>query len=107
MFGPKGPDRILDIKAHSDRVSTIQWASIGLRFITGSDDGTAIIWRYEEKEWRTVRLRMTCRLEAAAEEPSEELKTTIVTWSSDDRWVITAVSDFSIKIWHSITGKFR
>ena len=105
MFGPKGPDRILDIKAHSDRVSTIQWASIGLRFITGSDDGTAIIWRYEEKEWRTVRLRMTCRLEAAAEEPSEE--NIVATWSNDDRWVITVVCHFSIHVWDSTTGKFR
>ena len=50
MFGPKGLEHILDRKAHSNRVDSIQWANTGLRFISGSDDGTAIIWRYEEQE---------------------------------------------------------
>lgn len=54
---------------------------------------------------------MTCRLEGAAsataEELSQKLKVTMVTWSRDDRWLITAVSDFSIKVWDSSTGKLR
>ena len=111
IFGTDGPERILDLKAHSNRVDLIQWANTGLRFISGSDDGTAIIWHYEEEEWRTVRLRMTCQFEAAAsataEERSRKLAVSEVTWSRDDRWVITAVSDFSIKVWDSTTGKFQ
>lgn len=109
MFGQEGPERILEQEAHSDRVDSIQWANTGLRFISGSKDGTALIWRYERQEWRTVRLRMSCRLEGAssatAEELSQKLKVTMVTWSRDDRYLITAVSDFSIKLWDSSTGK--
>jgi bromodomain and WD repeat domain-containing protein 1/3 len=109
MFGQEGPERILEQEAHSDRVDSIQWANTGLRFISGSKDGSALIWRYEKQEWRTVRLRMSCRLEgvstATAEELSQKLKVTMVTWSRDDRYLITAVSDFSIKIWDSSTGK--
>ena len=109
VFGPKGLEHILDRKAHSNRVSSIQWANTGLRFVSGSDDGTAIIWRYEEQEWRTVCLRMTCQLKgtATAEEPSQKFKVKMVRWNRDDRWVIAAVSDCSIQIWDSTTGKFR
>ena len=109
MFGQEGPERLIEIEAHSDRVDSIQWANTGLRFISGSKDGTAIIWRYEKQEWRMVKLRMTCRAEGAAnatvEELGQKLKVTMVTWSRDDRWLITAVSDFSIKLWDSTTGK--
>ena len=105
----EGLDRILDLEVHSDRSDSIQWANTGLRFVSGSDDGTAIIWRYEEQEWQTVRLRMTCRLDGAAmaEEPSQDLEVEEVKWGCDDRWVITSVNDLSIKVWDSTTGKFR
>ena len=115
MFGQEGPERILEKEIHSDRVDSIQWANQGLRFISGSKDGTALLWRYEKAEWRTIKLRMTSRLagtassgdnppEDDADARNQKLKVTMVTWSRDDRWLITAVSDFSIKVWDSITG---
>ena len=121
MFGQEGPERILELEAHSDRVDSIQWANSGLRFISGSKDGTALLWRYEQQEWRTIRLRMTSRLAGLASSSSSEranteedadgrnqkLKVTMVTWSLDDRWLVTAVSDFSLKLWDSTTGKHR
>ena len=116
MFGQEGPERILELEAHSDRVDSIQWANSGLRFISGSKDGTALLWRYEHQEWRTIRLRMTSRLagqasseranaEDDADARNQKLKVTMVTWSLDDRWLVTAVSDFSLKLWDSSTGK--
>lgn len=35
------------IEAHSDSVNSIQWAPSGLRFVSGSNDGTALMWIYE------------------------------------------------------------
>lgn len=113
MFGQEGPERILELEAHGDRVDSIQWANSGLRFISGSKDGTALIWRYEKLEWRSTRLRMTTRLEGTSaalnteslSELGQKLKVTMVTWSRNDRWLITAVSDFSIKVWDSNNGK--
>ena len=115
MFGQEGPERILELEAHSDRVDSIQWANKGLRFISGSKDGSAILWSYEKQEWRTTRLRMTTRLPGSSERPyptdddpdsrNQKLKVTMVTWSLDDCWLITAVSDFSLKVWDSKTGK--
>ena len=112
MFGEDGPERILELEAHSDRVDSIQWANRGLRFISGSKDGSALLWRYEEQEWRTIRLRMTSRLPGQPvvnvdDDPdsrNQKLKVTMVTWSLDDRWLVTAVSDFSLKLWDSTNG---
>lgn len=56
MLGQDGPERILEVEVHSDRVDSISWAHEGLRFISGSKDGTALVWRFENSEWRYVRL---------------------------------------------------
>lgn len=37
-------------------------------------------------------------------EDAKKLKVTMVGWDYSDEWVITAVSDYSLKIWRSSTG---
>jgi len=56
MLGHDGPERILEVEVHSDRVDSISWAHEGLRFVSGAKDGTAMIWRFEKAEWRWHRL---------------------------------------------------
>ena len=95
MFGQEWPDqdRMNEFHPHSDLVNSIQWANTGIRFVSGSSDGTAIIWRYEEQKWRLIRLPMSCRLEGAATADEEEdLQVEMVRWSCDDSCVITGVS---------------
>lgn len=48
-----------------------------------------------------------CYFLSAKEEADEckKLKVTMVAWDCSDSWVITAVSDFSLKIWHATTGE--
>ena len=36
---------------------------------------------------------------------NSKLRVTMVSWTADDHHVITAVSDYSIKLWDSHTGK--
>ena len=46
--------------------------------------------------------------EVMAEEPiraEDKLRVTMVSWNLDDTLVVTAVSDFSVKVWNSSTGK--
>lgn len=62
MFGQEGPRRILEVKAHSDTVDSIQWAHNGLRFISGSKDGTADVWTFEEQRWKSKKLLMSTKL---------------------------------------------
>ncbi|XP_026845404.1 bromodomain and WD repeat-containing protein 3 isoform X2 [Drosophila persimilis] len=108
MMGEDGPKRILETEAYTDAVDSVQWSHRGLRFISGSKDGTAHIWTFESQQWKSVKLCMTERL-ASCPEPEEgkKLKVTMVAWDASDRYVITAVNDFTIKIWDSKSAKLH
>ncbi|XP_015116795.1 bromodomain and WD repeat-containing protein 3 [Diachasma alloeum] len=108
MLGDEGPRRVLEVESHTDTVDSIQWAHMGLNFISGSKDGTANVWHFEQQQWQHKRLLMTTRLpnEPETEEDSnKKAKVTMVSWDSSDEWVITAVSDFSLKVWNAKTGE--
>lgn len=62
MLGDDGPCRVLEVEAHSDTVDSIQWAHNGLKFISGSKDGTANVWHFEQQQWMYKRLLMTTKL---------------------------------------------
>lgn len=62
MLGDEGPRRVLEVEAHSDTVDSIQWAHSGLRFISGSKDGTANVWHFEQQQWVHKQLLMTTKL---------------------------------------------
>ncbi|KAH8382855.1 hypothetical protein KR009_005611, partial [Drosophila setifemur] len=108
MMGEDGPKRILETEAYTDAVDSVQWSHRGLRFISGSKDGTAHIWTFESQQWKSVKLCMTERL-ASCPEPEEgkKMKVTMVAWDASDRYVITAVNDFTIKIWDSKSAKLH
>ena len=62
MEGEHGPVKVLEQEAHTERVDSIQWANKpGLRFISGSKDGTARLWRFQTGAWHSAVLRMTAR----------------------------------------------
>ncbi|XP_030376234.1 bromodomain and WD repeat-containing protein 3 isoform X2 [Scaptodrosophila lebanonensis] len=108
MMGEDGPKRILETEAYTDAVDSVQWSHRGLRFISGSKDGTAHIWTFESQQWKSVKLCMTERLRSCPEpEEGKKLKVTMVAWDASDRYVITAVNDFTIKIWESKTAKLH
>lgn len=107
-----GPKRILEIESHTDTVDSIQWAHSGLRFISGSKDGTALLWRFETQQWKFEKLQMSDRLTTCppAEgivDPKKGLKVTMVSWDRSDNWLVTAVSDHTIKVWNSKTAKLH
>lgn len=62
LMQEEGPKRILETEAHSDAVDSIQWAHKGLRFISGSKDGTAHVWSFESQQWKSLKLNMTEKL---------------------------------------------
>ena len=46
-------------------------------------------------------------VDAEPEEKAVKLYVTMVGWSTDDLYVVTAVSDHTIKVWNSYTGKLH
>lgn len=108
IMSDEGPKRILEMEAYADAVDSIQWAHRGLKFISGSKDGTAHIWKFESQQWKSNKLCMTDRLASCPEnEENKKLKVTMVAWNSSDKYVITAVSDFTVKIWNSKSGRLH
>ncbi|KAK5650661.1 hypothetical protein RI129_001690 [Pyrocoelia pectoralis] len=108
MHGDEGPNRILETQAHADRVDSIQWSNHSLRFISGSKDGSAHIWNFESQQWKSIPLLMSTLLSSDTKkhdvEEDKKLKVTMVAWDCSDTWVVTAVSDYSLKIWRADTG---
>eukprot|EP00095_Tigriopus_kingsejongensis_P000510 maker-scaffold367_size194084-snap-gene-0.46 protein:Tk00510 transcript:maker-scaffold367_size194084-snap-gene-0.46-mRNA-1 annotation:"bromodomain and wd repeat-containing protein 3 isoform x1" len=154
MNGLEGPVRILEEEAHADVVESIQWCNQpDLRFLSGSKDGTARIWRFTRQQWTSLVLdmgegepvgglrpsrgdrppRKNNRHRAGATrgrenrsarapaptggqtEPAEdtvttmaaERRVTMVAWTQDDVTVVTAVSNKTLKLWDSRSGRLK
>lgn len=98
LMDDDGPKRILETEAHSDTVDSIQWAHNGLRFISGSKDGSAHVWHFESQQWKSLKLQMSERLPTCPvpEDENKKLKVTMVGWNLTDKYVVTAVNDFTV-----------
>uniref|UniRef100_T1J4N0 Bromo domain-containing protein n=1 Tax=Strigamia maritima TaxID=126957 RepID=T1J4N0_STRMM len=110
VYGQNGPEKVLEIEAHTDRVDSIQISNYGDRIISGSKDGTANVWKFEKQEWKSIQLKMSTRLPGTPEDEYDDnkipkYKVTMVAWSRDDRYVFTAVNDATIKVWNSYVGE--
>lgn len=103
-----GPYWIDELLRHSDKVDSVQFCNLGFRFISGSKDGTAIIWTYKLARWEPLVLDMDTQLNQQIVRTHRSKKppmVLIVQWSRDDRYVMTSLVDYSIKVWDSKTGK--
>ncbi|XP_022081938.1 PH-interacting protein-like isoform X2 [Acanthaster planci] len=111
MFGSNGPEKQCELEAHTDRVDSIDFCHSSERFVSGSKDGTARIWRYDRQEWRSILLNMDVRIPGAKtpgiDDSNKIMKhrVTMVGWDLEDRRVVTAVNDHSLRVWDSRTGK--
>uniref|UniRef100_A0A8B9SRI7 Bromodomain and WD repeat domain containing 1 n=1 Tax=Anas platyrhynchos TaxID=8839 RepID=A0A8B9SRI7_ANAPL len=108
FFGSETPEKIAELESHADKVDSIQFSNSGDRFISGSRDGTARIWRFEQAEWRSILLDMSDRLpgDACSEEDKfMKPKVTMIAWNQNDNYVVTAVNNHLLKVWNSSTGQ--
>uniref|UniRef100_A0A8C2X5J6 Bromodomain and WD repeat domain containing 1 n=1 Tax=Cyclopterus lumpus TaxID=8103 RepID=A0A8C2X5J6_CYCLU len=92
-----------------DKVDSIQFCHSGERFVSGSRDGTARIWKLHlRQQWRSILLNMSATLPGVEPMSEEESyfkpKVTMVAWDRHDITVITAVNNHLLKVWNSYTG---
>eukprot|EP01125_Pyxidicula_operculata_P017255 TRINITY_DN603_c0_g1_i6.p1 TRINITY_DN603_c0_g1~~TRINITY_DN603_c0_g1_i6.p1 ORF type:complete len:563 (+),score=39.81 TRINITY_DN603_c0_g1_i6:86-1774(+) len=95
-------------------LNTVSWCHYGSKIITGCHDGTARIWDWvpNKARWECIFVLPHDRLlNQKTETPtqldssdSESVKCTMVCWSLNDDYVITAFSNSQIKVWDSKTG---
>ncbi|VDN05546.1 unnamed protein product [Thelazia callipaeda] len=95
--------KIKDIEAHVDRVDSLAWAHEGLRFASGSRDGYAKIWKPDYNTWTPLVLYPKVRDEKVSNSRNT-YKVTMLCWSLRDDFVVTAGSDFVLRVWSSESG---
>ncbi|XP_027626765.1 bromodomain and WD repeat-containing protein 1 isoform X3 [Tupaia chinensis] len=108
FLGFEAPEKIAELESHTDKVDSIQFCNNGDRFLSGSRDGTARVWRFEQSEWRSVVLDMATRISgdlSSEEERFMKPKVTMIAWNQNDSIVVTAVNDHVLKVWNSYTGQ--
>ncbi|XP_030599771.1 bromodomain and WD repeat-containing protein 3 [Archocentrus centrarchus] len=109
-LGSGSPEKISELHEHTDKVDSIQFCHSGERFVSGSRDGTARIWKlHQRQQWRCILLNMSATLPGAEPMIEEESyfkpKVTMVAWDRHDSTVITAVNNHLLKVWNSYTGQ--
>ncbi|TNN69768.1 Bromodomain and WD repeat-containing protein 1 [Liparis tanakae] len=114
QFAPfaKGSKRFMLSTGTDATVCFWQWDvnNFNFRFVSGSRDGTARIWKLHlRQQWRCILLNMSATLpgiEPMSEEESYfKPKVTMVAWDRHDITVITAVNNHLLKVWNSYTGQ--
>ncbi|XP_063080594.1 bromodomain and WD repeat-containing protein 1 isoform X2 [Cavia porcellus] len=108
FLGFEAPEKIAELESHTDKVDSIQFCNTGDRFLSGSRDGTARIWRFEQLEWRSILLDMATRISGESSSEEERFmkpKVTMIAWNQNDSIVVTAVNDHVLKVWNSYTGQ--
>ncbi|XP_042316498.1 PH-interacting protein isoform X4 [Sceloporus undulatus] len=109
FFGSGQPEKISELEFHTDKVDSIQFSNTSNRFVSGSRDGTARIWMYKRREWKSILLDMATRPAGqnsqGIEDKITKLKVTMVAWDRHDSSVITAVNNMTLKVWNSFTGQ--
>ncbi|XP_074535944.1 PH-interacting protein isoform X2 [Halichoeres trimaculatus] len=108
-LGSGSPEKVSELHEHTDKVDSIQFCHSGERFVSGSRDGTARIWKlHQRQQWRCILLNMSATLpgaELSDEETYFKPKVTMVAWDRHDNTVITAVNNHLLKVWNSYTGQ--
>ncbi|KAG7223301.1 hypothetical protein INR49_015657, partial [Caranx melampygus] len=109
-LGAETPMKVSEMDAHTDKVVVVQFSnnSDSLRFVSGSRDGTARIWHYQQQEWKSNTLDMAARLPGSAAANGDDktkLVVTMVAWDRADSTVITAVSNYLLKVWNTASGQ--
>ncbi|XP_063161419.1 bromodomain and WD repeat-containing protein 1 [Candoia aspera] len=107
-FGSETPEKIAELESHADKVDSIQFSNRDDRFISGSRDGTARIWRFHQAEWKSILLDMADKLPSdlcSEEDKFMKPKVTMIAWSQNDNVVVTAVNNHLLKVWNSYSGE--
>ncbi|KAI9527358.1 Bromodomain and WD repeat-containing protein 3 [Dissostichus eleginoides] len=107
-LGGETPVKVSEMDAHTDKVVVVQFSNNSDRFVSGSRDGTAKIWHYQQQEWKSVTLDVSARLPGSAVANGDDktkLVVTMVAWDRADSTVITAVSNYLLKVWSTTTGQ--
>uniref|UniRef100_A0A8C5CE24 Bromodomain and WD repeat domain containing 1 n=1 Tax=Gadus morhua TaxID=8049 RepID=A0A8C5CE24_GADMO len=100
FLGCGNPEKVSELHEHTV-MDSIQFCHSSERFVSGSRDGTARVWRlHHRQQWRCILADAT-----TGEDMYFKPKVTMVAWDRHDNTVITAVNNHILKVWNSYTGQ--
>lgn len=106
------PQKVCELESHTNIVDSIQYANNLPWILSGSKDGTARVWKYEQGQWTAMLIDASKSLtkpdandELSALDLYKKTSVTMVTWNCDDSYVVTAQNNFLIKVWSSKNGR--
>ncbi|KJH51587.1 Bromodomain protein [Dictyocaulus viviparus] len=107
--------KFTDICAHNDRVDSLEWAHSGCRFASGSRDGVAKVWKFSCGKWRPTPLvvpgfeptEVHSSAMVSSERSKSKYRVTMLCWSLDDTMIVTAGSDYILRVWCSAGRMLR
>ena len=56
FFDENDPVKVCELESHNNLVDSIQYANRSAKFLSGSKDGTAKIWHYENIKWKSKNI---------------------------------------------------
>lgn len=98
-----GHVHIADLDGHIRTVNSLEFAHGDSRLLSGSDDGTARIWRYDyfKQQWTSITLSVT------DDAPDSDHRVTAMRWSVDDSLVILGDNKGKIRVYNSQNGELK
>ena len=114
-MGPKEEWKTTYHKSHSECVYTLRFSHNTFRFASACDkDTNAFIWTYDKsnKKWDSIIIGITTTadtkklLRGKSKQSLESAFVEEIVFSCDDKYMITTLTDISIKVWNSESGEF-
>ncbi|XP_039263510.2 bromodomain and WD repeat-containing protein 3-like [Styela clava] len=119
-----GPMTIAEQDEHNNTVDSIWFSHNGLRLISGSKDGTARVWSFEFSTWTSLVLDVSRTFDSPLDASiidsnsqtnsktqnnnnASKINVTMVAWDCNDENVMTSLTDYTIKVWNSVTRKLQ
>jgi WD40 repeat protein len=98
-----GHIHIADLDGHVRTVNSLEFAHGDNRLLSGSDDGTARIWRYDyfKQQWISITLSV------ADDASDSDHRVTAMRWSVDDSLVILGDNKGKIRVYNSQNGELK
>ncbi|GBB86900.1 hypothetical protein RclHR1_13350003 [Rhizophagus clarus] len=98
-----GHVHIADLDGHIRTVNSLEFAHGDNRLLSGSDDGTARIWRYDyfKQQWISITLSV------ADDASDSDHRVTAMRWSVDDALVILGDNKGKIRVYNSQNGELK
>lgn len=101
------PKKLLELECHTHWVDSILYANESARFLSGSKDGTAVIWALDaaSNAWTASLIDGAKTLQQPQDDELAHLvdmqkrhPVTMVAWNCDDSLVVTSQTNLVIKV---------